>query len=224
MPRCLHCRNQLEAGLTVCPHCRAELPNDEAGEWVSVARMTNLAEAGFFADLLADEQIATHVRRHDRFSAVDGSWATDYFLQIHQQDAPRAAALIRQHLEESGGQETPPDDLQPAGLPDAGSAWKPLVAVLVVGGLACLVGQSILDGPERHAPPVRRPTLWSTLGKLDQPLVSQPQDGRPGFRLYHDRHRNLTYLDHDHDGDGKYDQRLTFRDGRLVSESGQPGA
>src|SRR3990170_638397 len=83
-----------------CPHCGAPLVRNESARWVDVARVTNLAEAGFLVDELAGEGIDARVYQSEDFSALADRWLVSYLIQSPPHDAQAAAAHIRQHLAE----------------------------------------------------------------------------------------------------------------------------
>jgi len=209
MARCFNCHRELATDADICAYCQTDLRPSEQIKWVSIARLTNLAEAGYFADLLDDSGVPVNVRQHDRFSAVDGTWACDYFLQVPEGEAERAGALLQKDLangpEEDYDQTAAADPLPPV--------WKPVAAMLVAGGLVYWASHGM--GRERPAP--RTPTkLWQVLGgKLDRPLTTTREPGRSTFRLRVDGARSIIYLDEDRDGDGLIDRQYEFHQGEL---------
>ena len=196
----------------LCPNCHQPLP-DEAGEaWVPIARLANLAEAGFMANLLADQHVPSRIRQVDDFSAVDGTWASIFILQVPDQDAQQAAERIRAELAKS-----PPDAphqdaaTREAGLADATViAWRPVAWVLVAGSLAYLAGYGVPGRRDRPGPPAARQTLWDEVSRIGIPLISQSPPGRPQFRLSFDAATDQFQLDEDHDGDGQFELRRRY--------------
>ena len=231
MPRCPHCRTEVDSQMPVCPACRRELPEaiSVPNRWISIGRLTNLAEAGYFADLLVDDEIECKVFQHDRFSALDGAWSAEYFLQVPAADAERAALCLRDELDRAIADEASPGSedygtkayggwgFESAGAGENPKAWKPLIICLLAGGMAYMAGQALLPRERREAQP-RRPTLWHSLRELPAPLESPPQIGRSGYRLRFDDARDTMYLEEDQNGDGRYDRRQVFRRGQLVAE------
>ena len=92
-----------------CPHCGTPLGREQANRWINVARVTNLAEAGFLVDELSGEGIDARIYQSEDFSALTDRWMVSYLIQSPPQDAQAAAARIRRHLaeiesyQESGG-------------------------------------------------------------------------------------------------------------------------
>lgn len=213
MPRCHQCRTELTREATICPRCGADIPEPDANKWVSIARLRNLAEAGFFADLLGDQQIECRIYQHDRFSALDGSWSMDYFLQVRQPEAEEAALWMQQYLD--GEKSEPADDASPALR-----AWKPLALVLVCGGLAYWVGQGVIAArPARQLS--HNPTLWEVLGRIDRPFTTSGEVGQARYRLQPDPEHDRIYLEEDRDGDGMFERHLEFSGGRLMLQAGE---
>jgi hypothetical protein len=62
----------------VCPYCADELPRQSTDQWTDVARVTNLAEAGFLSDELIGLGIDARIYQLEEFSAVTDRWATVY--------------------------------------------------------------------------------------------------------------------------------------------------
>jgi len=223
MLRCLHCRCEVPLGTGICPECGSDLPAGSEAGWVTVAQLGNLAEAGFFADYLAEQEIDVRLQQQDRFSAVDGGWDSDYFIQAPEGDAHRAARLIQQQLQ-SDGEEEGSEAYDPLGYPvleESGASlfpWKPLVVVALAGGMAFWMSQGGLVALRGDPPPRRGEPLWRVLEQLEHPLTSPSAPGQPQRRLHYDSQQELLYLDEDHDGDGFYEHRRRFRYGRELAQ------
>ncbi|MFV2067871.1 MAG: hypothetical protein ACC645_12925 [Pirellulales bacterium] len=95
-PRCGHDLSAIDAGGGL--RSQVESPEQAERDWVPVARITGLAEAGFLEDLLQDRQIPSRVRQWDDFSALDGSWSTIYIMQVPAEHAGPATAAIGEEL------------------------------------------------------------------------------------------------------------------------------
>src|SRR3972149_919989 len=83
-----------------CPHCGTPLVRDEPAPWINVARVTNLAEAGFLVDELAGEGIDARIYQSEDFSALTDRWLVSYLIQSPPEAAQAAASHIRRHLAE----------------------------------------------------------------------------------------------------------------------------
>ncbi|MEX0937306.1 MAG: hypothetical protein WDZ59_05545 [Pirellulales bacterium] len=209
MRRCQFCHREVRNSADgMCPYCGRVLAAESEVQWTSVARLSNLAEAGFFSQMLADEGIESQIRQHDDFSALDGSWSSVYVMQVPQADAQRATERIRQELS-SGGVEELGTTFKPETV-GAAVAWKPVALMLFAGSLAYLAGQNV----PRHEGQVpqndSRASLWDAVRQIETPLVSEPAAGGARFRLSYDRAHAVFLLEEDRDGDGRYDQRRAF--------------
>ena len=178
--------------------------------WVSVARLTNLAEAGFLQNLLSDEGVASNVKQHEDFSAVDGKWTSVYVMQVPAGLAHQAVVTIRQELADSTSDDPQSSNGSEADQP-APVVWKPLAIIFVAGGLAYLASQNALPWPGRPADTNHRQSFWEAIDGIAVPWVSDPAENGPRFRLRFDRGSNTVYLDEDRDRNGRYERRRKFR-------------
>jgi len=215
MPQCPECRHRVSAFDALpdfCPKCGAMLASSEAGDGhTPVARLNNLAEVGYFADLLESQGFEPHVRQHDEFSALDGSWQTTYLLCVAARDASRAAGLLKEELQNSPDEsnwEAAPfgaDDQQVGSL----SMWKPMALLLVAGGLAYIVGRDSFPRPPQQQPAKPRSGLWQAVDDTGQrTFYSTGAAGRTRLRFEAD---NRVFLDEDFDADGQYDRSREYR-------------
>src|SRR5687768_15037111 len=83
-----------------CPHCGAYVGGSADTSWTDVARVTNLAEAGFLTDELIGLDIDAQIYQLEEFSALTDRWSTVYLIRVPSHLAQQAAAQIRQHLAE----------------------------------------------------------------------------------------------------------------------------
>jgi hypothetical protein len=217
MNDCPHCArsmgSELPAGLRpVCPHCGAAVSALSGQAWTDVARVTNLAEAGFLTDELIGRDLDARIYQLDEFSAVGDRWATKYFIRVPSEQAPAAAAWIRQQLAEDATVEgecesgrfllsTIDDSIDP-------TFWKPVVLVVLAGVASFVLGQHFSDGQGRRLS--SRHSLSSAVDRIGRPLVTEPAAGLPRHKLVFDRQREAWYLYSDLDGDGLYDSRQQF--------------
>jgi hypothetical protein len=238
MTHCPQCRYEIRShrdAALYCPKCGTQLP--EAGEtpaWTPIARVANLAEVGFLADVLEGHDIVTHIHHHNQFNAVDGAWHTSFALQVPQQHAASAAEILRRELKTGGvaedaghyenndferedfeSEEFESDDLYERPV-SSGGMWKPVLVVLVAGGLAYWAGRSTPERPP--VPPPRTDSLSRALSETDRPLVSDSAVDHPQRRLQYDAASHRVVLDEDLDGDGLFDRQRQFQDGELVRE------
>ena len=197
----------------MCPHCGAAVQAVADQPWIDVARVTNLAEAGFLTDELVGQDIDARIYQLEEFSAVTDRWATMYFIRVPSEQAPDAAAWIRGQLAEDAAADA-----------DGGSGefrfsamegavdpafWRPVVLVVLAGVASFVLGQQFSDQNGRRLPLGN--SLSSAVDRIGRPLVTEPAPGKPRHRLVFDRQRLAWLLDADQDGDGLYDSRQQFQ-------------
>ena len=78
----------VRGGRSVCPHCGSPLERDTQSRWINVARVANLAEAGFLVDELAGEGIDARIYQSEDFSALTDRWQVSYLIQSPPSAAP----------------------------------------------------------------------------------------------------------------------------------------
>lgn len=212
MPRCPACRRAFHTPLDnlpeFCPLCGEPLDATPPGdEWVAIARVTNLAEVGFFDDLLARHEVPCHVEASDQYDALGGAWRPTFVLRVMQADVERAIALVDRELAETAGDE-------PVGEPASTNALRWIALALLAGGLA-YGGRTIWAAV---AKPPRAANLWETVRAIDQPLLGVDPDGNPRRVLWFDHASQTFVLDEDVSGDGRLDTRRRFSaEGRALA-------
>jgi hypothetical protein len=185
--------------------------------WIDVARVTNLAEAGFLTDELVGHGIDAQIHQLQEFSALSDCWTSLYLIRVPDSQAPRAAAQIRRHLTDDAAEY----EAEPAGggwLAEGHASdpllWRPLALVVLAGVSSFVLGQRFSDRPDPK--PERRPPrdlLVSAMESIDRPFVITPAPGQAGHRLQFDRRRQSWILETDRDGDGLYDSTHVFQAG-----------
>jgi hypothetical protein len=197
-----------------CPNCGALLHEQEPQPWTDVARVRNLAEAGFLTDELIGLGIDARIHQLDEFSAAGDRWASLYLIRVPSGTAREAAARIREHLAE---EETESEESRTFYFSTHGEAndplfWRPVAVVILAGVASFVLGQRFSEQKEHkleRRPP--RDSLASAVEAIGRPLVSEPVVGQPRHRLSFDRRREAWLLETDRDGDGIYDSRKAFR-------------
>jgi hypothetical protein len=180
--------------------------------WTDVARVPNLAEAGFLSDELVGMGIEAHVYQLEEFSALSDRWASVWLIRVPRDQAQQAAAYIRQHLAEEAAE---PDASAMGFRFSADTAqvdplfWRPVALVVLAGVASFLLGQRFSDEHVERRPP--RGSLSSAIGAIGRPLITEPAAGQPRHRLSLDRGREIWYFDTDRDGDGRYESRQLFQ-------------
>jgi hypothetical protein len=192
-----------------CPRCGAPLKQEQQAGWVNVARLTNLAEAGFLADELVSEGLEARIYSAESFSALTDNWSLSYMIQVPSASAQEAAARIRQwladeqaHEQYMAGRHGDEDAVNPVD-------WRPVAVVLVAGAMCFVLGhQFALRTAERQ--PLPRNSLPATIDAIGQPLLTEPMPGKPRHRLSYQRREQAWLLDTDTDGDGRFETRRHY--------------
>jgi hypothetical protein len=179
-----------------------------------VARVKNLAEAGFLTDELVGIGIDARIHQLEEFSAISDRWASRYLIRVPTGMAHEAAARIRQYLAEEDSDGEPEDSTFCFSTHDQSSdplLWRPVAIVILAGVASFVLGQRFSEQKEQKAE--RRPprnSLAAAVEAIDRPLVTEPVPGRPRYRLIFDRRSEAWSLDVDREGDGVYDSRQAF--------------
>jgi hypothetical protein len=197
---------------TTCPSCGGSVQSKTMNPWTDVARVTNLAEAGFLTDELTGLEIDARIYQLEEFSALTDRWATVYLIRVPAEAAREAAGYIRRHLADES------DELEAPAVGFRFSSecqtidplfWRPVALVVLAGVASFLAGQRFSDQKVERRPP--RGSLSAAVGAIGRPFVSEPEAGQPRYRLSLDRRHDSWFLDADRDGDGIYDSRQKFQ-------------
>lgn len=195
-----------------CPYCGTDVGSAKEGSWIDVARVANLAEAGFLTDELIGMDIDAQIYQLEEFSALTDRWSTVYLIRVPSHLGHEAAAQIRQHLAEEAT-ETESGAMGFRFSADAESMdplfWRPVALVVLAGVASFLLGQRF---SEQHVD--RRPSrgnLSTALGAIGRPLATEPVPGQACHRLSFDRRKQIWYLDTDRDADGVFEVRQRFQ-------------
>jgi len=181
-------------------------------EWVSIARLANLAEVGYFEDVLVGADIELRVQEHDDFDAVAGNWQRVYVIQVPLDQGQSASELIDDYLRRSAAL-VDGETADEASRERPMSLWKPFALVLLASGLVYLAVQA---GNPRQGPRAAKEKdmsrLWDVLIETDGVLRDKHR------QLRYDRLHRRLIIDDDLDGDGRFDLRREFVNGREVRE------
>jgi hypothetical protein len=202
---------QVEGLQAACPRCGAPVKQEATAPWANVARVANLAEAGFLTDELIGLGIDARIHQLEEFSALSDRWQTMYLIRVPSVATSAAAARIRQHLVD----EVEESDAGAMGFRFSAESevidplfWRPVALVVLAGVASFLLGQRFSEQKvERRQ---SRGPLATAVGAIGRPLVTDSAPGEPQFRLSLDRRRETWQLDIDRDGDGIYDGRQLF--------------
>lgn len=216
-PECAHEATDLSlpAGVCTCARCGAKFEQVDGQAWIDVARVSNLAEAGFLTDELVGNDIEAQVHHTQEFSALTDNWKSSYLIRVPRAAARDAAARIRQHMAEVEAEvESAPSvfRLMSGEQPIEPLLWKPVVLVLLAGVSSFVLGQRFSEvqggkADRRH----ERDLLSTAVQAIDRPFVTENADGRIKHRLQFDGANRSWLLDTDRDGDGRYDSRQKFQ-------------
>ena len=211
---CQNCETSFDAtrlrARRTCPNCGEAIETPDSVQWTNVARVANLAEAGFLCDELVGLGIDARIHQLEDFNALNDRWTSLYLIQVPPEKADEAAAQIQRHRD---------DDLRNGGadqsypLPLSNQVMDPLfwrpVALIVLTGIASFVIGQRLSG-HNAARPSASNSLPSTVNQIGRPFVTEPAAGRPRHRLLFDSRQQAWSLETDRDNDGHFDVRRQF--------------
>ncbi len=123
--------------------------------WVDVARVANLAEAGFIADELTGLGFQTRVQPFNEFSAANDRWSDHYLIRVPEPSALAAAELVREHLSpDSPNNRTLLTTLRNSVADEnAHTAWKPIASIVLVSVTSFMLGHQLTEGPATRRVP-----------------------------------------------------------------------
>jgi hypothetical protein len=235
MVRCLHCGWTSDSG-DECPRCRGRLapvaspglpsgadPADGPGDWLTVARFANAAEAGYFADELHHVlECEPRIDVRDDFDAVHACWHTRYSLSVPAALAERAHAQLHQMIDgeweqlESAGRSAaagrdpfgiaPGDQGGSGPTGPSGVNWVPIMLTLAAGSIVIWAGNKKAHPPRRAPAPGdgQRFDLIDVLSSDRAPWVQHLSRG--GVReLIVDGATGAAQVREDADGDGVFE-------------------
>lgn len=233
--------------MTICPHCGwggvsetvcercgvtlirarddsaalAEREPETLAEWVTIARFSNAAEAGYFAhELLPLLDCEPRIEYQDDFDAVGGAWRTRYLLTVPVHLAEHGRRQLGVMLDGSWEQDPArPDSDDPFSVTETavertphGSNsrinWVPIMLTLAAGSAVLWAGRKA-PFVRRHAAPgeAGQRDLFEFLADGAQPWVQQQGNGgRRELRI----NRGTATIFEDTDGDGRFDRELEF--------------
>src|SRR4051794_24641159 len=102
---CQHCETSIEPTRLLgwrrtCPNCGGAIKVPEPAPWADVARVSNLAEAGFLTDELVGIGFEARIHQLDDFNALSDRWTSLYLIRVPAEQAEEAAAQIQQYLDD----------------------------------------------------------------------------------------------------------------------------
>jgi hypothetical protein len=200
----------LDSGQT-CPNCGGTISRQDAAPWTNIARVANLAEAGFLADELVGLGIDARIHQLDQFNALNDHWTSLYLIQVPAESAEEAVAQIQRHRDDDihyAEAYDPPQALPLATQVMDPLFWRPVAFIVLTSIASFAVGQRLSgqNAPRRLAPN----SLPATANRIAQPFVTEPAAGKPRYRLSFDSRQQAWSLEADSDNDGRYDARRRF--------------
>lgn len=219
MQVCPSCGQRLplgQLGNVACPACGQLSVQQSPDAPTPIARFHHAAEAGYFADLLQQQQIDAEVRQHQDFSALDGARPMVFVLLVPAEESLAAAELIQQELQADSSDDAEGSSRLLTGQLSTGELrtgeplrwWQPVALMLVAGGIACWAGGT-LEATRTPAFPSGGP-LWDLLSESDQPLVGRDEQGQARRRVRFDQRQRRLIVEDDQDGDGRFETRRIF--------------
>jgi hypothetical protein len=202
---------QLNGSRPICPNCTGAINKQDPVAWTNIARVVNLAEAGFLTDELIGHGIDARIHQLDDFNALADRWTSHYLIQGAPEFAGAAAAQIERHRNDDLREQSD-DPSRPLPLSSQimdPMFWRP-VALFVLTGIASFVMGQRLSG-QNAGRPLASNSLPSTANQIGRPFVTEPVAGKPRYRLSFDARQQAWTLDADRDNDGQYDSRQQFR-------------
>ena len=194
-----------------CPNCGSEMKEEVATPWTAVARVSNLAEAGFLADELVGQGIDARIHQLDDFNALHDRWTSVYLLQVPPAEAERAATEIQRYRDDDIRRHQPDAPPEPATFSSQlmdPLFWRPLALVMLTGIASFTLGQRLSGQRVDHR--AAPDSLAAAVNQIRRPFVTEPVAGKPRYRLSSDSRQQAWSLDTDRDNDGQFDSRQQF--------------
>lgn len=214
---CPHCDPSVDLSRSLdpgdsCSECGRVASKADANQWIDVARVANLAEAGFICDELVGQGVEARVHHLEDFDAASHRQSSWYLIRVPADFAADASSHVRQFLsEEIDGQPTLLDRFRfIAGVADGEPiSWRPIVLIALAGVTSFVLGQRFSqDRGDQWRPPN---PLLSTLGEISRPLTTDPAANQPRYQLSYDQQQQAWTLGTDRDNDGQFESAEHFR-------------
>jgi hypothetical protein len=216
MDVCPECDETIEAIRALdpgesCPACGRVAESVDSLDWMNVARVANLAEAGFICDELTGLGIEARTHQLEDFDAASHRSTSQYLIRVRADLAQDAAKHVRQYLNEDA--QDRPTLLDAFRFYGTGSgepvSWRPIAFVVLAGVASFALGQRFSDGRADRRP--QQNSLLSTMGEIERPFVTAPTANQPRYRLSFDRRQQAWTLQTDRDNDGQFEASEHFR-------------
>src|SRR6476661_11224074 len=147
---CPNCATSYDASRShgarrTCPCCGGAINEQDLVRWTNVARVANLAEAGFLTDELVGMGIDARIHQLDDFNAVSDRWTSLYLIQVPSENAEEAAAQIQRHRDDDvrnqGDIDSHPGPLS-SQLMDP-LFWRPVALIVLTSIASFVIGQQL---------------------------------------------------------------------------------
>ena len=141
--------------------------------WTDVARLSNLAEAGFIVDELIGLGIDARIHQLEEFNAASDRWSPKYLIQVPSDLAHAGADHVRKYLfDDDDGRRPVLDSFRFSLTRDCSDlvSWRAL-ALLALGGIVGFAaGQRFApQNSHRRLPPDR---LATAVAEINRPFLS----------------------------------------------------
>lgn len=206
---------------SACPHCGSTRAHEDTADlenFVPIARIGSLAEAGYLEERLAAEGIACALRGNERFDAVSGMWESELALLVPEEHVARATSVMQQELQEDPETtQAPPaaDSAESFERPDPFADMEASRPRWGMWAAAVLIGAAGLGGFQLIT---AKPAATNAEGELWHTLT-ECANNQPGTIEYDPASDTLTVWK-DLDGDGIGDRAYYFRGGKHIQAVG----
>ena len=190
----------------------------DAEEWVTIAKIQSVAEAGFFAhELEVQAEIPATIHSHENYNAIAGVWQNEFHLMVSGQHSERAIPILESWLAtevERDGYSVPyQDEFGFRKTPRPSRGLQPWLTSITIGSLAVAVATTVDLMPNARraqVQPMKRERLWNQLNKSPEPWVQSDQQ-QGGIRvLRFDPETGAAFIDEDVNGDGVIDATIAI--------------
>lgn len=187
-------------------------------DWVTIARIQSVAEAGFFAhELEVQAEIPTTVHTHESYNAMAGVWQNEFHLMVpeaHSEHAiPFLESLLSTNFELDGHSVSYEDEFGVRKTTAPSRGIQPWLTSITIGSLAVAVATTVDLMPNARraqVQPMKRERLWNQLNKSPEPWVQSDQH-HGGIRvLRFDPQTGAAFIDEDVNGDGVIDATIAI--------------
>ncbi len=199
--------------MTNCPHCNQPFEMVATAttatkpvDWTNVARIANVAEAGYLASRLQEIDISARVLESPTMAA-SGEWRSLYVLQVDGECRDAAVELLTREAEEVAAES------EWDAATDVVHSSSPTLRVMSVVALAGFAG--FLAGTHNDPPPAAtRPSTAARLAidieAIGEPLVVRDANGNVVHRVTFDRRQQSIVWQRDADADGRWERTRLY--------------